>query len=262
MRIVAIILIFMISGCATFHQNPNKNRKKHSLSEAIETGNTGGSTRTHADGDGISAFLGAIFEGESGSSDNSELKIENEPEDENNGSTIFLFDMSRSLNVGKQFDDISRCSLIVGNREEYFSFSVHIAIADYDFKKDWLYYNELKNPWAFEVGLSSQYCFTQRKNFIQPYINAGFAYGEMHWEYTDSIYDIETDENITDDSSGYLRFFGAFGVAFKLNNSFDLSVSLQKDYTIYSETTGQGFEDDILSDFGSTMYGANIVWHF
>lgn len=261
MRIVAFFLIFVISGCATLNQDHP--RKKHSLSEAIETGNTGGSTRVHSDDDeNIWALFAAISEDENDPSDNHELKRAYEQEGENNKSLIFLFDVSRSLNVSKQIDDISRYSLIVGDREEHFSFLFHIAITDYDFKEDWPYYNELKNPWALEAGLASQYCFTKKKNFIQPYIKAGFAYGEMDWEYANSIYDLETGEGITKDSSGYLRLFGAFGIAFRLNDSFDLSVDLQKDYTIYSETTGQGFEDDILSDFGATMFGANLIWHF
>lgn len=261
MRITAFFLIFIISGCATLnHDHPRKN---HRLSEAIETGNTGGSTKLHDDDDkGIWWILGTIFNDEDDSSDNNELKMATQPKEEGDLSPIFLFDVSRSLNVNKQVEDISRYSLIVGGRKEHFSFLFHVAITDYDFKEDWLYYNELKNPWALEAGLASQYCFTKRKNFIQPYITAGFAYGKMNWKFTNSIYDLVTGEDIAKDSIEYLRLFGAVGIAFKLNSSFDLSVDLQKDYTTYSETTGQGFEDDILRDFGAVMYGAKMVWHF
>jgi hypothetical protein len=261
MRIFVILLIFIISGCTTLDHDHHK--KKNSLSKAIETGNTGGNKRGHTHDNGDKWVLLEILSNiGKHPPDNNELKIANASNGGNDKSGIFSFEVSRSINVGKQMDDISRFSLIGGRRGEYFSFSANIAITDYEFKKDWRYFDELENPWAIEAGVALQCYFTKRQNFIQPYIKTGYAYGEMYWGYTNSIHDSETGADITGDSSRYSRLIGAFGIDFKINDSFDLSVDIQKDYTIYSDTTGKGFDDDIMSDFGSTMYGARLIWHF
>lgn len=261
MRIVIIFLIFVISGCATLDHDHH--RRKNSLSKAIETGNTGGSRRDHDEIDEAKwAFVGSVLNNENPPSKDYVSKMAHEPGGGDDLPNNFSFEVTRSIDVNNQVDDISRYSLIAGMREEYFGFLAHISITDYDFKRDWRYYNDLENPWAVEAGLGLQYYFNTRKNFIQPYMQAGFAYGKMFWGYTHSIYDSQTWDEITWDSTEYSRFSGAFGIDFKINDSLDLSVDIQKDYTIYNRKTDKGFDDDVMSNFGSTMFGARIKWRF
>ena len=260
MRIVVILLIFVISGCATLDHDHHHHR--NSLSKAIETGTTGHSRRVHHGIDEGVALLEIILDNEIPPPGNHQYKMVNEPCCGSDLSNIFSLDVSRSINERKRIGDISRFSLIGGRREEYFSLIGHIAITDYDFKKDWLYYNDLENPWAIEAGLGLQFYFAGRKNFIQPFIKAEYSYGRMFWEYGNSIYDRHTGHEITRDSIEYSRPSAAFGIDFKINDALDLSVDIQKDYTIYSRTTGRGFDDDVMNDFGSTMFGASVKWRF
>lgn len=262
MRIVVILLIFVISGCATLDHDHHHHGNRNSLSKAIETGTTGHSRRVHHDIDEGIALLEIVFDNEDPPSGNHQYKMVNEPCCRSDLSNIFSLDVSRSIDERNRIGDISRYSLIGGRREEYFSFLGHIAITDYDFRKDWRYYNDLENPWAIEAGLGLQFYFAGRKNFIQPFVKAGYSYGRMFWRYGNSIYDRHTGHEITRDSIEYSRPSAAFGIEFKISDTLDLSVDIQKDYTIYSGTTEKGFEEDILGNFGSTMFGTRLIWHF
>lgn len=263
MRIIIILLILVISGCATLNHDHHHRRQNNSLSRAIETGNTGGSRRVHNDIDDVgSAIVEVIFNNENHPPRPPAPVTVNEQYWRPDLSGTFSFDVTRSVEADKQVEDISRYSFILGRREEYFSFLAHVAVTDYDFKKEWRYYNELENPWSIEAGVGLQFYFAGRKSFIQPFIKTGYAYGKMYWEYRYRIYNSNTGDDITGDSTGYSRLSGAIGVDFKISDYLDLSVDIQKDYTIYSEITGRGFEDDIMSNFGSTLFGTRLTWHF
>jgi len=200
--------------------------------------------------------------GEKNPPDKIENKVSYGSKSSGDGSGYFTIEVSQSHSAGKHIDEFSRYSLSAEKRDERMGFLINIAITNYEFEEDWSYFDDLDHPWSIELGLGIKYYFTKESNFIQPFFTTGFSYGNMFWNYENTIYDSATGEEITSDSTEYLRLIGALGVEFKLSDFFLIAVDLQQDYTIHSEVTRQGFDDDILSDFGSTIYGGKLVFKF
>jgi opacity protein-like surface antigen len=261
MRIIAILLIFVTVGCATVDQDHP--RRRHSMSEAIETGSTGGTYREHdRDDNGVLAILGILASKKEAPPENQKLETSNESTTRDDSSHFFSLGVNRSTNVGDFLDDLSRYSLIVGKRKEYVGYLFHLAMVNYDFKEEWQHSDELDDPWAIEIGFSAQRFFTDRESFLQPFVMAGIALGEMSWSFTDSIHDPTTGEKITNDSCTYLRPSVAVGMEFKISDAYSISVDFQGDYTSYAGLSTEGFDNDVLDDYWSTMWGIRLIWRF
>jgi hypothetical protein len=137
-----------------------------------------------------------------------------------------------------------------------------ISFVDFDFKRNWFYTDSLKNPHGFELGLNFRQYFTKQHNFIQPYIGAGFSYGQLGWTLRNSIYDDETGEEITSDSIDYYRLAAAAGVEVKITDYINIAVDYQADINGRSGTTRNGFENDVIDSFGSTLLGVRLNCNF
>lgn len=136
--------------------------------------------------------------------------------------------------------------------------SFKLSFTDFTFDDEWIYSSDLEDPWALDLGLDYKYFLTKESHFIQPFIGAGCAYGQMYWSYVNSIVDTTTGETIYNDSLEYLRLEAITGIDLRLSRRAKIGFDLRQDFTFHSVITTEGFVDDIFKDFGSTTIGARF----
>jgi outer membrane protein W len=157
--------------------------------------------------------------------------------------------------ASKQFEDYYRYSLQAVAQLEHNSFSLGIAVTDYDFDDDWQYAAKLKNPWSIDLGIDYRFYPVARKHFFRPYFGAGLAYGQFSWSYEEPIVDTSTGEEFNDDSLDFANVAALIGFDLNFSRYVKLGVELRQDFTFYSITTNEGFTDDIFENYGSTALG-------
>jgi hypothetical protein len=116
------------------------------------------------------------------------------------------------------------------------------------------------DAWIMEIGLSYRHYFNDPHAFLSPYVSASAGWQPLLWEYRDPIF--VDDGTVTGDYLHGITGYAGFGVAVWRNNFFSVFGEAGFGGTVFVNTTGEGFHNDVFDDFGYFAVTAGITFKF
>ena len=116
------------------------------------------------------------------------------------------------------------------------------------------------DPWMFDIGLTYRRYLNHERTGFSPYITGSLGYELLLWDYRNPI--VAGGETITGDQLGGVQGSVGFGVTTRRDSYLSFFGEVGIGATIFCETTGEGFDNDVFDDFGFFTVKAGLSLKF
>ncbi|HLP75292.1 MAG TPA: hypothetical protein VK327_00100 [Candidatus Paceibacterota bacterium] len=146
----------------------------------------------------------------------------------------------------------------VENKRNFFG--VYLGGGGVGFKRDSLADRATDDAFALEIGLTYRRYLNDPHAFLSPYVVASAGWQPLFWHYRNAV--VSGDETVTDDLLHGVTGYAGAGVAIWRRHALSLFGEAGFGGTVFVNTTGQGFHNDVFDDFGYFAVKAGLAVKF
>lgn len=121
--------------------------------------------------------------------------------------------------------------------------------------------NAIENAFMLEAGIAGRLYLNPAHAFISPYFSANISYQVLFWDYRNPVYTDDGSEIQSDALQGMGGYVG-FGIAFYRGSHVNLFGEAGVGGTAFTDTTAQGFDNDVFHNFGYFTVKAGLCIKF
>jgi len=168
-------------------------------------------------------------------------------------------DVSYSMPFNGEIQGITHFTLTPFSLESERNFlGLYVGGAMVDLKTGSLPSRAVDNTWMLEAGLTYRHYLSPARTGFSPYIAASAGYVWLNWDYRNPI--VAGGDTIQSDSLGGGEGSIAFGISTRRESRVSAFGEVGLGGTIFSDTTSQGFDNDVFHNFGFVTFkvGASL----
>jgi hypothetical protein len=261
---ILLVLPFMLTGCESLIEGDDSSGGSHSrgvsLSQAMESSASGSRESLHGSGSrdtyssvdssadvAVTTGSGGGAAATSGQAEELTYQIP--------------MDVAYSVPFNGEFESITRFTLTpLCFENDRCSIGLFFSGDIMDLKSGTLAASAIENTWMLEAGMAGRLYLNPAHAFVSPYFSANLACQVLFWDYRNPVY-VDGDE-IRSDTLPAMGGYVGFGVAFNRNSHLSFFGEAGFGGTVFLEQSGQGFYNDVFSDFGYFQVKAGLCIKF
>lgn len=172
-----------------------------------------------------------------------------------------LADVSYSLPINSDFESITHFTLTpIAIEDERNCLGLYVGGAIVQLKAGSLPESAVNRTWMLETGLTYRRYLNSSRTALSPYLTTSLGFTMLNWSYHNQV--TAGGDTFQSDS-----LYGAEG-------SLAIGISTRRDYrvsffgeagiggTVFSDTTVNGFDNDVFHDFGFLAFKAGLSFKF
>ena len=171
------------------------------------------------------------------------------------------FDVAYSVPFSGEFKSITRITLTpICIEDDLFSVGFFVGGDLMKLKSGTLAASAIDDPWMLEMGIAGRLYLNRAHVFVSPYLSANMACQVLFWDYKNPVY-VDGDEIRSDTLPAFGGYTG-FGLAFNRNEHLSFFGEVGVGGTVFVTTSGQGFYNDVFSNFAYFSVKAGLCVKF